>query len=1280
MSASQSESEEFSRSLPCGLRQMVDRFEDAWQFGPRPLIEDYLPPESPDRRTVLIELVHVDLERRLKAGEAVRVEQYLGPYPELAADQAVVLKLLAAEYTLRRRKEPDLSLEEYRQRFPLLGDVWLRQLDAFPPPSFSPTSSNEDHVAVPSQPTFTPSMMDGLDQVCDSFEAAWKGALSADQRPRIEDYLAGTPEAVRLVLLRELISLEVAYRRQAGEQPQSEEYRVRFPALDREQLLNSFHPERAAVGDAVPAGSTEETGGSDPLGTVSHPQTTSGNAPQVEFQRGTLLKNRYLLERVLGRGGMGQVFLASDQLLHRPVAIKVIRPRDPHLRNRTICETRLRDAFAEEARIGANLTHPAIAAVFDYGFHNDEPFIVFEHMDGETLRDLLKRRGRLPLEEARLIIGSLSQALDFAHSRHVVHRDLKPENIRATLQGHFKILDLGLAKEFRHTVDWFFAGTPLYASPEQAAGLPCDGRTDQYALAVITYEIITGHKVFENTDTNELLKMHLSQEPPSPEQFLPDLPQTVGSALARALRKEPNERFETCQQFAIAIGCQLLSTPIPLSELLLLTPVPRMFGLWGNSRFRLLRWGTPVYLGLAADALWVSYCGEIRRWPLHAISEVQRDWEGGDELHLLLHGSHKRNRQAFEFDNAAECRQWFEKLQNLIKQLPPGTSEETELPPIEPVVLMREHPVMRYQALATLEFKDAKRHRDEGGLLIPAAMIGADAVVDVQQERLPELGRTVWRKSGMAIRAVDAAGRLELRSRWFAAEVSQITALMILFIIVSFGCHLFGSFLVSVLGIVGIGLPLASVGTIFQQLIAVVLYIILIHSWPLIIIVLARWLVWPQLLRPAALSLLALGAVSLPRIIGRLSGATATGRLQGLLPFLMFGDPLNLAFLLFSWLLCRRAWRVYSRYRAMVPAAEKEIPPLRRAATAITLASTFTFAALLWASAGWGGFRYVSGFALHDVFKERQALNHFNQGVAKMPQQPQEAEQAFRSALPLWEEIVRAAPFRPECRQNLGATYQNLGAALTLLGKPTEAEQAYRQAMLHYDKLETDFPSFHNHEKNREIARLNLTQLAIQKPSLEHLGEQMEGQRLAAINNYQAAGKVYRQALAHHEKLKNGFTDGAAYVRLLASKQNRLAWFLVTCPDVALRKPVEAAALANKAVESVPQQGTYWNTLGAAYYRAGDWNKSVEALEKSMALSHGGDGFDWFFLAMAHHQLRHFDDARNWLDKAVRWMMNAANGQLANPLHRLQWEAYRKEAYLLQREAEELITAPQSKN
>ena len=152
-----------------------------------------------------------------------------------------------------------------------------------------------------------------------------------------------------------------------------------------------------------------------------------------------------------------------------------------------------------------------------------------------------------------------------------MHRDLKPENIRATEQRQFKILDLGLAREFSRQDDWRFAGTPAYAAPEQAAERPSDGRTDQYALAVIVFELLTGRRPFESNSWLDLLEMHFSSAPPRPRSLDPDIPETVEAAILKALEKDPNLRFSTCTELAVALGCQFLTGPAPLPRILLET-------------------------------------------------------------------------------------------------------------------------------------------------------------------------------------------------------------------------------------------------------------------------------------------------------------------------------------------------------------------------------------------------------------------------------------------------------------------------------------------------------------------------------------------------------------------------------------------------------------------------------------------------------------------------------------------------------------------------------------
>ncbi|MGO9921808.1 MAG: serine/threonine-protein kinase, partial [Isosphaeraceae bacterium] len=594
-----------------------------------------------------------------------------------------------------------------------------------------------------------------------------------------------------------------------------------------------------------------------------------------DFTAGTVLQERYRLIRELGRGGMGIVFLGRDQRLDRQVALKVILASGQASSPSATMDSRLRSSFAEEARLGASLTHPAIATVFDYGFHHDNPFTVFEYIEGETLRELIERRGRLPLDEVRSIVGPLAQALDFAHGRRIVHRDLKPENIRATEQRQFKILDLGLAREFNREEDWRFAGTPAYAAPEQAAELPSDGRADQYALAVIVFEMLTGHRPFVSDSWIDLLEKHYSEPPPRPRSLVPDLPQSVEDAILRSLEKDPNRRFSSCSELAVALGCQFLAGPAPLPEILLETEVKKMGGRWKTYHYPFSLRHPRTHLALAPDALWGMYRAELMRWPLAAITDLRS--AGSKTLSFRIRGVKGKDTQWFKFKTRDELRHWQESLESRAASGQPAATTESQPsdlaeppvslpgepeagdtadPKIEPVVLLKTRPGTRFQLLGMVEAKAANRRSASAGLAIRGSMMGADAVVDLNEERLPGLVKTEHRASGLAVRAVDDEGRVELKTRWFSSQIGQIAIVMLAVAGLELSADLLG--LLALRSIL-MALNLAG-GIVFAGLTAG----------------LAFWK-WPQLVRPTAFCFLAKVVQTGLDMIANLVGSAVLG-------------------------------------------------------------------------------------------------------------------------------------------------------------------------------------------------------------------------------------------------------------------------------------------------------------------------------------------------------------------------------------------------------------------
>ncbi|MBL8814176.1 MAG: protein kinase [Planctomycetaceae bacterium] len=290
----------------------------------------------------------------------------------------------------------------------------------------------------------------------------------------------------------------------------------------------------------------------DQHGTVFLPCDDSQNSEvEHDFQPGSLIHERYLLTASLGRGGMGRVMLATDQLLHRKVAMKIVAVNLPGKKQS------FQDALANEARLGASLNDRGIAVVHDFGIHAGKCFIIFEYVEGQPLRSVLRQRSKLPLAEVCSIISELARSLDYAHARGVVHRDLKPENICLAPDGQPKILDFGIARDLRADFrSEEFSGTPQYASPEQAACSVTDGRTDQYALGLLAYEMLSGRRVFQSRNPVELLRMHREVPPGNLATLCPELPAYSVAAVHRALSKEPSRRFATCQEFAAELRAE----------------------------------------------------------------------------------------------------------------------------------------------------------------------------------------------------------------------------------------------------------------------------------------------------------------------------------------------------------------------------------------------------------------------------------------------------------------------------------------------------------------------------------------------------------------------------------------------------------------------------------------------------------------------------------------------------------------------------------------------------
>jgi len=323
---------------------------------------------------------------------------------------------------------------------------------------------------------------------------------------------------------------------------------------------------------------------------------------------GAALADRYSLQRELGRGGMATVYLAQDLRHDRPVAVKMLHPELAA----TLGPTR----FQREIRIAARLQHPQILPVYDSGADAGLLWFTMPYVEGETLRQRLKQTGALPIPEALRILDYIARALAYAHRRGVIHRDVKPENVLISQENVF-LADFGVAKPVDAVANQYLTtgglvvGTPTYMAPEQSAADPAtDHRADIYAFGILAYELLAGEPPFANLPLGLLFAAHASREPEPIARRRPEVPSRIASLIARCLRKDPAERWDSADALCDVLQATAITEPASsMADAELLQPA--------RTAFARTAW-REAYDGLrAADA-----AGELEAEDLERLAEA----------------------------------------------------------------------------------------------------------------------------------------------------------------------------------------------------------------------------------------------------------------------------------------------------------------------------------------------------------------------------------------------------------------------------------------------------------------------------------------------------------------------------------------------------------------------------------------------------------------------------------------------------------------------------------
>src|SRR5436309_4039954 len=284
----------------------------------------------------------------------------------------------------------------------------------------------------------------------------------------------------------------------------------------------------------------------------------SSELQQMEALLRSDTQAEFRIERLLGRGGMAAVYLATEIHLDRKVAIKVLPPE--------LTFGQGVERFKREAKTAAALDHPHIIPIYRVASGNKIFWYAMKYLEGRSLEEVLKERRRLPLDETSAILDQVAKALDHAHRRHVIHRDVKPANIMLDAENRVVVTDFGIAKALTAgglTASGSVVGTPYYMSPEQGMGGKVSGASDQYSVAVMAYRMLSGQVLFDGDSPIEILHKHCMAPAPSLETVQAGLPRPGYQAVERALAKQPEQRYGSVAAFVEALSRPALDATVP---------------------------------------------------------------------------------------------------------------------------------------------------------------------------------------------------------------------------------------------------------------------------------------------------------------------------------------------------------------------------------------------------------------------------------------------------------------------------------------------------------------------------------------------------------------------------------------------------------------------------------------------------------------------------------------------------------------------------------------------